>query len=54
MEGLVREEVPVEEGAGNRWARRRVERWVASQVGRVCSGWLEEEPGWVAVCKGEA
>lgn len=22
-------------------------------VGRVCARWLEEEPGWEVVCKGE-
>lgn len=54
VEGLDPEEVPVEEEAGNRSVRQRVEGWAGALVGQVCAGWSEEEPGWVVACRGEA
>lgn len=44
----------MEEEAERKWERQTVEATVAVQVGQVCSGWLEEEPGWEAACKGGA
>lgn len=54
MEGLVPAEVPVEEEAGSRSGRQRVEGWAEAPAGQVCAGWSEEEPGWEVACKGEA
>ena len=53
VEGLAREEVPVEEEAGRRSGRQRAEGWVGALAGQVCAGWSEEEPGWEVACKAE-
>lgn len=52
-EGLDREEVPVAEVAEDQSGSRKAEELGETMVGQVCAGWLEEEPGWEVVCKGE-
>lgn len=52
-EGLVQEEVPVEEEAGSKMGTHRAEGSAGALVGPVCAGWSEEEPGWEVACKGE-